>query len=127
MKRVEVEIDGRAVRGYAQRIGDVTWAHAEGETFVYEPPSAKKARRGGGRAVDPGQIASPMPGKVIKTYALPGEAVPAGQPIVTLEAMKMEYSLKAQADGVLKELKCKAGDQVALGQILAVLETPSGK
>jgi biotin carboxyl carrier protein len=50
--------------------------------------------------------------------------VTAGQPILVLEAMKMEQTVSAPADGVLAELRAKAGEQVSTGQVLAVLETP---
>ena len=51
-------------------------------------------------------------------------AVTAGQPLLVLEAMKMEQTVSAPADGVVAELHAKAGDQVSTGQVLAVLEAP---
>ena len=59
--------------------------------------------------------------------AEPGTAVTAGQPILVLEAMKMEQTVSAPADGVLAELHAKAGDQVSTGQVLAVLRESSDK
>jgi acyl-CoA carboxylase subunit alpha len=48
--------------------------------------------------------------------------VTAGQPLLVLEAMKMEQTVAAPADGVVAELRAKAGEQVSGGQVLAVLE-----
>jgi len=48
--------------------------------------------------------------------------VTAGQPLLVLEAMKMEQTVTAPAGGVTAELRAKAGDQVSTGQILAVVE-----
>jgi len=48
--------------------------------------------------------------------------VTAGQPLLVLEAMKMEQTVSAPADGVVAELRAKAGEQVSTGQVLAVLE-----
>ena len=53
-----------------------------------------------------------------------GEAVQAGQPLVWLEAMKMEHTITAPADGVLVELNVQTGQQVELGAILARVEVP---
>jgi len=53
--------------------------------------------------------------------------VTAGQPLLVLEAMKMEQTVSAPADGVVAELRAKAGEQVSTGQVLAVLETPPAK
>jgi biotin carboxyl carrier protein len=121
VKAIEVEVEGRLVRGYAQEIGGALWLHARGETFLVEAPK-QESRSRGRTAVDPGRILSPMPGKIVKIHAKVGDRVLAGGALVTLEAMKMEYALKAQAEGVVRELGCAPGDQVALGQTLVILD-----
>lgn len=63
-----------------------------------------------------------MPGSVIRLGAAAGDSVTAGQPIVWLEAMKMEHTIKAPASGVLTELSVTAGQQVDVGTVLAVVE-----
>jgi biotin carboxyl carrier protein len=63
-----------------------------------------------------------MPGLVRRVLVEPGAAVAAGQPLLVLEAMKMEQTVTAPADGVVAELRAKAGEQVAAGQVLAVVE-----
>jgi propionyl-CoA carboxylase alpha chain len=70
-----------------------------------------------------------MPGAVLAVNVVVGAPVVAGDPLVTLEAMKMEHVVSASAPGTVAELLVQAGDQVAKGQLLAVLsgeaDTPS--
>ncbi|MDN5857867.1 MAG: biotin/lipoyl-binding protein, partial [Pseudonocardia sp.] len=72
-------------------------------------------------AAAPGSLLAPMPGGVIRVLAEVGAAVTHGQPLVVLEAMKMEHTVAAPVDGVLAELDVVAGDQVDTGQVLAVV------
>ncbi|MDV6284089.1 acetyl/propionyl/methylcrotonyl-CoA carboxylase subunit alpha [Rhodococcus jostii] len=76
-----------------------------------------------------GSLLTPMPGSVIRLGAAAGDTVTAGQPIVWLEAMKMEHTIKAPASGVLTELSVTAGQQVDVGTVLAVVEAaqPGGE
>ncbi|HKI39837.1 MAG TPA: biotin carboxylase N-terminal domain-containing protein [Mycobacterium sp.] len=77
-----------------------------------------------GSAVEQGSLIAPMPGNVVRLGAAVGEAVNAGQPLVWLEAMKMEHTITAPADGVLVELNVSAGQQVEVGAVLARVEAP---
>jgi biotin carboxyl carrier protein len=63
-----------------------------------------------------------MPGSVLTVHAIAGEAVAAGDPVVTLEAMKMEHAVVTPVDGRIAELRVAAGEQVARGQVLGVIE-----
>ena len=64
-----------------------------------------------GSAVEKGSLVAPMPGNVIRLGAAVGDTVTAGQPLIWLEAMKMEHTIAAPADGVLAELNVEAGQQ----------------
>ena len=75
---------------------------------------------GEGTASD-GALRAPMPGKIVAAPAKPGDAVTKGQPIVVLEAMKMEHALVAPFDGVVGEISVSVGDQVAADTVLAVV------
>jgi propionyl-CoA carboxylase alpha chain len=75
-----------------------------------------------GSTVEKGSLVAPMPGNVIRLGAAVGEAVTTGQPLIWLEAMKMEHTITAPADGVLVELDVKAGQQVEVGAVLARVE-----
>jgi propionyl-CoA carboxylase alpha chain len=69
-----------------------------------------------------GSLVAPMPGLVVAVRAAKGDRVTAGQPLLALEAMKMEHAVLAPADGVLAELRVSAGSQVDAGDVLAVIE-----
>ncbi|MCM6777373.1 acetyl/propionyl-CoA carboxylase subunit alpha [Nocardia sp. CDC159] len=69
-----------------------------------------------------GSLLAPMPGAVIRLGAGVGERVAKGQPILWLEAMKMEHTIVAPGDGVLAELNVVAGQQVEVGAVLAVVQ-----
>ena len=69
-----------------------------------------------------GRLTAPMPGRIVAIHTAPGDKVRAGQALVVLEAMKMEHIVVATADGVVAQLRCAAGDQVADGDELLTLE-----
>jgi propionyl-CoA carboxylase alpha chain len=71
--------------------------------------------------VSAGSLLAPMPGTVIRVGVQVGDEVEQGQPLVWLEAMKMEHTIAAPADGILTELRVEAGQQVELGAVLAVV------
>ncbi|WP_216216522.1 acetyl/propionyl/methylcrotonyl-CoA carboxylase subunit alpha [Amycolatopsis aidingensis] len=71
-----------------------------------------------------GSLLAPMPGTVLRVAVSEGDSVTAGEPLLWLEAMKMEHQITAPADGVVAELPVTAGRQVELGAVLAVVRTP---
>ncbi|MFJ9442011.1 acetyl/propionyl/methylcrotonyl-CoA carboxylase subunit alpha [Kitasatospora sp. NPDC101235] len=71
---------------------------------------------------DPGALLAPMPGTVVRVVAAVGDPVTAGQPLLVLEAMKMEHRVAAPADGTLVELRVTPGRQVETGTLLAVVQ-----
>ncbi|MEU6563569.1 acetyl/propionyl/methylcrotonyl-CoA carboxylase subunit alpha [Nocardia nova] len=74
-----------------------------------------------------GSLLAPMPGSVIRLGAEIGSTVTKGQPILWLEAMKMEHTIAAPADGVLTELNVTAGQQVEVGAVLAVVHAEASE
>ncbi|OBB58358.1 acetyl/propionyl-CoA carboxylase subuit alpha [Mycobacterium sp. 852013-51886_SCH5428379] len=78
-------------------------------------------------AVAQGSLVAPMPGAVVRVGAAVGDTVTAGQPLIWLEAMKMEHTLAAPGDGVLAELNVTPGQQVEVGAILARVDNPGGE
>jgi propionyl-CoA carboxylase alpha chain len=77
-----------------------------------------------GSVAQQGSLLAPMPGSVIRVGAGIGDQVRAGQPLVWLEAMKMEHTIVAPADGVIAELNVAVGHQVEVGAVLARVEAP---
>lgn len=108
----------------AQLVKGQLWIHFEGRTFVYESPSQKKfGKKGSGKALS-GEILAPMPGKVTKLSKKVGDVVNSGDVVLVMEAMKMEYTLKADISGEIESLYCQTGDQVALGKLLVKIHEP---
>ena len=135
-----VEIDGRLVHAVCAEVAPGEWwVRVAGATHALrwmpplpEPsePSAfataatpamhatSTARRD---AVADGAILAPMPGQVVAVTAAEGQAVRAGDPLVILEAMKMEHTVRAPYAGVVTSLRCRPGDQVAPRAVLLEL------
>jgi pyruvate carboxylase subunit B len=67
------------------------------------------------------EVTSQMPGNVFKQLAQVGQHVKAGEPILILEAMKMEMEIVSPVDGKLAEFRCEVGQHVATGQVLATI------
>jgi biotin carboxyl carrier protein len=84
------------------------------------------AARGDGAAahaaLGPARLNAPMPGKIVRLLAAPGDEVLAGQGIVVMEAMKMENELRAPRAGRLREIRVAEGQAVESGALLALLE-----
>ncbi|SFW77815.1 acetyl/propionyl/methylcrotonyl-CoA carboxylase subunit alpha [Amycolatopsis australiensis] len=72
-------------------------------------------------ALAAGSLVAPMPGTVVRLAVRAGDPVKAGDPLLWLEAMKMEHRIAAPADGVVAELPVTVGQQVEVGTILAVV------
>ncbi|OEZ00507.1 MULTISPECIES: acetyl/propionyl/methylcrotonyl-CoA carboxylase subunit alpha [Stenotrophomonas] len=71
---------------------------------------------------DAGSLVAPMPGRIVATLLAPGTKVTRGTPLLVLEAMKMEHTLQAPADGTVQGYRVKAGDQVGDGAVLVDFE-----
>jgi 3-methylcrotonyl-CoA carboxylase alpha subunit len=69
-----------------------------------------------------GSVRSPLPGKIIDLRVKAGDTVSKGQPLLVLEAMKMEHTLSAPADGKVKAVRYEVGEQVAEGAELVEFE-----
>jgi 3-methylcrotonyl-CoA carboxylase alpha subunit len=89
----------------------------EGEAWSVSQPTSD--RHAGSAAVSDGTLRSPMPGRIVSLSVVQGQAVTQGQPLLALEAMKMEHSLTAPFDGSVAELAVTIGDQVAENVVLA--------
>lgn len=119
-------IDGKQIRAKGQILGSQLWLHYAGDTHVFDlGGGTKKRKTSAGLAQD--EITSPMPGKVTRVFVKPGQSVKTGDSLLVMEAMKMEYTMKAEKDSVVLEVKCQVNDQVQLGQILVKFEKAEKK
>jgi len=92
----------------------------KGETFVVRPYDPFEAAEASGSSTD--RIVTPMPGKIVQILVKTGDKVKRGQPLATLEAMKMEHTLSAPADAVVASVDASAGDQVTDGTVIVRFE-----
>jgi biotin carboxyl carrier protein len=63
-----------------------------------------------------------MPGRVVRVLVQPGDAVEARQPVVVVEAMKMENELRSPKAGRVKDVAVAAGTSVEAGRVLVVID-----
>ena len=113
--------DGGVRRGFAvHRYGDeVDVDSALGPVhFALQPRFTDPSEQ-----VAPGSLLAPMPGAVVRFAVTVGDRVTAGQPVLWLEAMKMQHQINAPADGTVTDLPVGAGQQVDVGAVLAVVSS----
>ena len=100
--------------------GSQVFVHLGTMDFVFQRErSARKGTRAGAGA----GLEAPMPGVVTKVLVADGDEVRKGQPLVTLEAMKMEHVIRAPRDGRIKRIAAKTGEMVGSGVELVELES----
>jgi acetyl/propionyl-CoA carboxylase alpha subunit len=88
----------------------------------HAPPSEEGEGHGGGPGAEQSAVTAPMPGTVIRVLVAEGDAVRPRQPLVVIEAMKMETPLVSPYDGVVRAVHVAEGDRVAGGAVLVELE-----
>ena len=92
--------------------------HGRCYVFAALDPLSQSLDAGGSE----GGLTAPMPGKVIALIAEPGQAIAKGAPLLILEAMKMEHTIAAPADGIVKSFRYAIGEQVSGGAELVEFE-----
>ncbi len=117
---VLVTVHGRTHRVLWAQDGLRTWLWSSAGTFAIDELPAHRSS-GGGREAGSGAVPSPMPGTVIAVHVEVGDPVRSGEPLIVVEAMKMEHALTAPHDGTVSQLQVRVGDQVRVGQCMAVV------
>jgi propionyl-CoA carboxylase alpha chain len=113
-----LESAGVRYRFDVTRYGDVVWVDsAFGSVALTPVPRLPEPAA----SVQSGSLVAPMPGNVVRIEAAAGQPVSAGQPVLVIEAMKMEHLIVAPADGLLTEVLVAQGDQVEAGDVLATV------
>ncbi len=115
-----LQVDGRLSRGDCVADGDMLHVFADGRALRFErhDPIAEADQP----AAEEGGLLAPMPGRVIALLAKPGARVTRGTPLLVMEAMKMEHTLHAPADGVVGGYRVREGEQVGDGAVLVDFE-----
>jgi 3-methylcrotonyl-CoA carboxylase alpha subunit len=120
-------LDGARRRAIVLEAGEELAVFLDGESWLLAEidPLAPSP----GAAAAAGRLSAPMPGRVIRLLVEPGSRVRRGEPLVVVEAMKMEHTIAAPADGVVAAVRCAVGDLVEEGAELIALsagEPPHG-
>lgn len=121
MKKLRVTVDGKAYDVLVEILDEGgapapsrPAAHVESAHVSAPPTSVHTA----GSAAGPGDVPSPLAGKVVSIDVQTGQKVEANTQLLTLEAMKMNTYVFAPAAGTVKEILVAAGDAVEEGQVL---------
>jgi geranyl-CoA carboxylase alpha subunit len=117
-----VRVDGLAETAVWQREGAALRFAYAGQAWDVADLSRTAAQRSGGGGASDGKLRASMNGRVVAVLAAVGDEVTAGQPLVTLEAMKMEHVHLAPAAGRVTALHVSLGDQVAARRVVAEIE-----
>jgi acetyl/propionyl-CoA carboxylase alpha subunit len=116
---VRYTVGGVQRHAVAVHDGDTLHLALQGHVFTFTEPSPYPKQDAG---VDPRRARAPVAGVVAQLSVQPGDAVAAGQPLLCVEAMKMEMWLHAGAAGTVRAVNVKLKDAVAAGAVLVELE-----
>lgn len=117
-----LDLDGRRAQVYTAHDGAQRFAQVVGGDSFALRVAEPRSRRRGGAAGGEGKLTAQMPGQVVDVLVAAGDEVKQGQPLVVLEAMKMEIRATAPKDGTVREVYVKKGDVVERDQPLASVE-----
>lgn len=92
-------------------VASENYFYSNGKEFKF----VEESRTRGKKVQAPGSMLSPMPGKILKVMVNAGDKVEVGTPLLVLEAMKMEHTIKANTKGIIEKIKFNIGDQVSGG------------
>jgi len=132
LKKFRIVVNGEAYEVEIEEVG-AEGAQVSAPVVTAPRPAAAPARAGAPKAAAPvknapapvsagaSSITSPMPGTIIDVKVGVGDSVKFGQPVVILEAMKMENEIIATADGTVKEIRVQKGATVSSGDVLVVI------
>jgi 3-methylcrotonyl-CoA carboxylase alpha subunit len=120
--RLHLETPEGAVTAEVTLAGATRYVRVHHLDFVLErEASSRRSRRAHG-----GGLEAPMPGVVTRVHVAAGETVKQGQPLVAIEAMKMEHVLRAPRDGRVRAVAARPGEMVSGGVALVELEEADG-
>jgi 3-methylcrotonyl-CoA carboxylase alpha subunit len=118
-KGLQLELDGQRWLLQTYRRGEVV--HVFGARGATQITEIDLLAHSGVAQHEAGRLTAPMPGKVVSFLVKAGETVSRGQPLAVMEAMKMEHTIAAPADGVVTEILYAPGDQVLEGAELLTM------
>jgi biotin carboxyl carrier protein len=115
-----LRIEGREIPGALYRGKNFVDVHLPEGTFRLK---YEESEREGCMSHAPGELTSPMPGKILKVFVAPGDQVKAGDTLMILEAMKMEHKIQSPLTGTVQKILYNEGDRVAQDVHLVEIES----
>ena len=113
---LDIAVHGRAFVAVVSKVGRASFSDQRRAGLgVQDAPYLSKS-------VGAHATRAPMPGRVVRLLVAAGETVSAGQPVVIVEAMKMENELRSSGTGVVKEINVQEGQAIDTGAVLLVIE-----
>jgi acetyl-CoA/propionyl-CoA carboxylase biotin carboxyl carrier protein len=122
---LDVEVNGKRF-SVSLYVPESQLAPVAGGGAKPKPKPKRGAASGGAVAAGSGKIAVPMQGTIVKVLVEVGQTVAVGDPVVVLEAMKMENNVASDVAGTVTELKAAAGTSVSAGEVVVVIEPAEG-
>ncbi len=120
-RRIEFRLGGRSISALVKRTPEAVYVMSGGSTEKFLLPRLDVGELASAAGAGE-RIVSPMPGQVISVLVAVGDSVEAGQPLLVVEAMKMEHGVSAPRAGTVARLSCAVGDRVEDGVELVALE-----
>ena len=121
MRKFIINVNGKSYEVEVEEVGGAPIAAPVIKSAPTEAPKAPAAPKAAAPSGNEGSIkvTSPMPGTILRINANVGDKVTKGQPIVVLEAMKMENDIPAPCDGVIASVNVQKGASVNAGDLVA--------
>ncbi len=107
---------------YVAPNGIVNLGNQQFEIKLTDPKKLRSLKTAGANTVANSEIKTAMPGKLVRILVEVGAEIGQGEPVLVVEAMKMQNEMKAPKDGIVKEIRFSEGATVNAGDILAIIE-----
>jgi biotin carboxyl carrier protein len=112
--KLRLEIEGKSYEVTAEILDDAR-SYEAGEVFI---PEAVTRPRVPHKLLEDTFCRSPIAGRIVAVFAASGQTIRKNEPVLVIEAMKMEIQIPAAVDGVLRAVHVKPGEAVSTGQLL---------
>ena len=119
---IDVEVNSKRYTVKLWMPAGTTAAATSDERRARRPRRSSPGGEGSGAGGGSGEVRTPMQGTVVKVLVAVGDTVEAGEPVVVLEAMKMENNLLAGCGGTVSEVRVAAGELVGGGDLVVMIE-----
>ena len=113
---ISLETESGTRPAHVKKIEGKWWIHLEGEVY-----GVNEVEKGGKTSESAGGLSAPMPGTILEVMVKEGQRVREGQPLMTMEAMKMEHRIVAPKSGEVISVNFNQGDRVDMGATLVEL------